>query len=189
MPELNRIETNDQGYLSALSGRDVIPPARNTTHSEIDVFNHPWGASQITEPSRFKYSIHFNADTPDWIPNVVENLNKFLSYEENWDSYGAERIEFDSTIFILEMLRELVDMDIPEPSVVPASDGCIQMEWHIKDTNFEIKMMPNRDTEYSFDDVRDDFEDKEDVFIFNRTQLPGDFIDCINDFLTCVSTR
>lgn len=184
MPELNRIEN----YPSALSGNEIIPPARNITLSETDSFNQPWSVSSI-KPKKNEYRVRFEADTPAWIHKVVSKLNEFLNYEEDWDSYGAELIDFNSSVFVLEMLRELVDMDIPEPSIVPSSDGGIQLEWHIKDTSLELKMMPNRDVEYYFDDDRDEFEEKEDEFVFNRTQLPGDFIDCVNGFLICISNR
>ncbi len=189
MEPLKKIENSNQHYPSALTGNEITQASPYAPCTETDNFDQPWGTINIFAKKQIVYRIRIGSEVPDWIHNVIAKLNEFLTLEENWDSYGAEKIDVNSTIFVFEMLTELIKIDITEPFIFPSNDGGIQMEWHKADVDFEIKINPDRNVEFLFDDDRNEFNSIEEEFVFIRSMLPTNFTQTVENFLSCVNNR
>jgi len=172
-------------YTDSLSSSEVLTSPGSGVATEADSFNEEWSISRQTQ-TKTVYRITFEGEHPAWIDAVMLKLNELLDLPHNWDTYGADRINVNSTIFIFEMLVELISKGIPQPAIVPITEGGVQMEWHINGANLEISMQPDRATEYYIYHDQNVYEEKEDEFNFNRIRLPSDFNECIDTFLGCI---
>ena len=80
-------------------------------------------------------------------PNFSKKLDMIKSLDTNWDSYGglSPNIETISLVYtvIEHIYNEMVSEDkkLPEPDISPGGDGSIQIEWTIKDTDLELKIL------------------------------------------------
>jgi len=66
---------------------------------------------------------------------IRDSMAYLLNLEEGWDSYGAKKI---SLVAIAEAGRLLEQLDLPEPQIVPCSDGGVQLEWHQNGLDIEL---------------------------------------------------
>jgi len=78
-------------------------------------------------------------DVPAWLTPAVQSLLDLLRLPQNWDGYGAAQIQEQLAQKALMVLVEVMENDAPAPSVVPLSDGGIQVEWHRRARNLEIE--------------------------------------------------
>jgi hypothetical protein len=79
------------------------------------------------------------AALPAWLLPTICALEDLLHLPGNWDGYGAVRIKEQIAENALLVLVEIMEDDAPVPSVVPLSDGGIQVEWHRRGRNLEIE--------------------------------------------------
>lgn len=77
-------------------------------------------------------------------------VRDFADLEENWDSYGAVCIAYDTITRALELVDRLAiilsghNKNIQEPFVTPCPDGGIQFEWDNDGRELEIVVSPDR---------------------------------------------
>ncbi len=81
---------------------------------------------------------------PAWLVSARESLMELLQLPPNWDGYGAAPIDQRLAQSALKVLGNVMDEDAPPPSVVPLSDGGIQVEWHRRGRNLEIEFPADR---------------------------------------------
>lgn len=73
----------------------------------------------------------------------VQKLAELAQLPNNWDSYGAERITFEVHQEALRFYDMLVAFGVPEPFIVPCSDGAIAFEWDTGETTeISVKVGP-----------------------------------------------
>lgn len=184
------INDDKYSYRGVLSQNRIIPSSGSSVASESDSFQQHWSVPRITgNSSEVVYKVAFGEGTPEWVENIRIKLNELLNLPDDWDSYGAKKVDVNSTIFVFELLTTLIERDVPEPSIVPTVEGGIQLEWHIKDINFEVEINPDRNTSYYFEDKRKEHELLEDEFVFYRSNLPESFIHCLDVFIDSLSER
>ncbi len=75
---------------------------------------------------------------PDWVPPTIEAFERIRSLSANWDSYGSKSIDGELIREALSTLGAVMQVDSPAPSVVPLSDGGLQIEWHRRQQDLEI---------------------------------------------------
>lgn len=88
-----------------------------------------------------KFSNFYNAfSSPErkWQIEVQNRLLKYAKMQEGWDSYGAPSVGWDTCMFVLNVLNDVMSPRTPVPQVVPSSVGGIQLEWHVKDIDLEL---------------------------------------------------
>lgn len=86
---------------------------------------------------------------PAW---VEPTMSAFIGVEmlpDNWDSYGARKINRDLISQSLSVLEQIMQATSPAPSVVPLGDGGLQLEWHRKQQDLEI-VFPSDDSPQFF---------------------------------------
>ncbi len=77
-----------------------------------------------------------------WFRNVKTRLQRFLSYEANWNGYGEQPISRQAVKRSLIVLHR-VALGGPEPAVVPVFDGGIQIEWYYDGMEIEVEIPPS----------------------------------------------
>ena len=93
-------------------------------------------------PVHREHSFCFNVNddnTPAWMASVTERLNKLLSLPKNWDSYGAQPITRDAVDRVVAVLDSLASSSTPTPSVGPTPEGGVQIEWHERGIDLELR--------------------------------------------------
>lgn len=75
---------------------------------------------------------------PDWVRPTVAAFIGIENLVDNWDSYGGKAINRDLINQSLFMLGMVMQPNSPAPSVVPMSDGGLQIEWHRRQQDLEI---------------------------------------------------
>jgi hypothetical protein len=84
-------------------------------------------------------SLVCDPEVPAWLITTVQSLLDLLHLPRNWDGYGAVQLQEQIVQKALMVLVEVMENDAPTPSVVPLSDGGIQVEWHRRGRNLEIE--------------------------------------------------
>jgi hypothetical protein len=77
---------------------------------------------------------------PDWLGEVISDLRKISTLEQNWDSYGGRPISHKAILKATEILSLCIANDTPAPWVVATSLGGIQFEWHTEGEDLEIEI-------------------------------------------------
>jgi hypothetical protein len=95
-----------------------------------------------------------SAAQPAWVAPTTEALRKLSLLGDNWDTYGAPRIDSMTLGSALGLLRVLMQNDTPAPSVVPTSRGGVQLEWHVKGIDLEVEFLTPTDLHVIFEDQR-----------------------------------
>jgi len=98
---------------------------------------------------RFEDSAETDAGSVDetarfsWVERVIGEILRLQKLPENWDSYGALRIDDQAAVIACYLIRKAAKRaNIPEPTVVPTSIGGIQLEWHTSGIDFELEVLP-----------------------------------------------
>src|SRR5665213_3489976 len=80
--------------------------------------------------------------SPDrkWQVEVQGQLLQFAKMSPGWDSYDAPQVTWDAGMFALSILNDIMRPRTPIPQVVPASVGGVQLEWHEKGIDLEIRV-------------------------------------------------
>ncbi len=74
--------------------------------------------------------------------------------QPGWDSYGAPRIGWDTGMFALSILNDVMRTRTPIPQVVPSGAGGVQIEWHQKGVDLELHITAPYECELWFQDHR-----------------------------------
>lgn len=100
---------------------------------------------------------------PEWLLITLEKIQELASLGDNWDSYGACKINQKTLIKTIVVMFELLDQDCPAPSVIPIPDGNVQLEWHQKGVDIELEIHSHGLAHYYLYDL-DTEEELEGVF-------------------------
>lgn len=120
---------------AALSAGETLPALFGEwTHESRPVITVKWGSRTTS--------------VPDWFLDLAVQSFDLLRLPQNWDSYGAPRIEPAAVEDALSLLADLVQVDMPLPSIVPTAHGGVQVEWHSKEFDFEIELAKGQPAEY-----------------------------------------
>ena len=89
---------------------------------------------------------------PDWWESAFQRISALLELPENWDSYGARRIDRNLAYDAVSILQDVAHPDIPEPSIVPTVRGGIQFEWHSNNIDLEFEVVAPTSIIASYED-------------------------------------
>lgn len=78
------------------------------------------------------------AETPAWFNAVVDQLSELVALPDNWDSYGAARVDWKVVVQSLQWLGEFLPSAMPAPAVIPTNRGTVQFEWHRNGVDLEV---------------------------------------------------
>lgn len=92
---------------------------------------------------------------PEWLKQFAERLQALAGLPENWDSYGARRVDVASILATLNVLLVTMRDGVPAPSIVPTPRGGLQIEWHTRGIDLEIDTTDASQIRVSFFDQRE----------------------------------
>lgn len=77
---------------------------------------------------------------PEWLYPVLDKLQQLSKLGDNWDSYHAQPVS-DSAIFAaLVVMAHVLKDGSTAPTIVPISEGGVQMEWYGNGEELEIRV-------------------------------------------------
>ena len=83
--------------------------------------------------------VQTTSTSPVWTEWLFERLDHLLSLQPGWDSYRAEAIAFDAAVALIRLVADYCDNRTLRPSVVPTTQGGLQIEWHTPLCELEIE--------------------------------------------------
>jgi hypothetical protein len=87
-----------------------------------------------------------------WQIEVQNHLLKYVKMPPGWDSYGAPVVGWDTGMFALSVLNDVMRPRTPIPQVVPSAAGGVQLEWHQKGIDLELHIAGPYECELWFQD-------------------------------------
>jgi hypothetical protein len=88
----------------------------------------------------------------DWRGKAVAILHSLRVLKKNWNSYGARPIDPAILSAAEDFLNRLSSLDLLSPSIVPTTQGGVQLEWHDRGVDLEIELLSPDKYRLSFDD-------------------------------------
>lgn len=82
---------------------------------------------------------------PAWMATVVARLETLLALPEGWDGYNAKTPEIWHALEAFGFLERVMTETTARPSIVPLTDGGIQIEWHRGDLDIEATFTAGAD--------------------------------------------
>ena len=125
-------------------------------------------------------TIRVSGQVPDWFHAARRTMVELLGLPENWDSYGAQPVKPESVLFALEFLLSTTNEKVPEPSIVPISNGGLQIEWHTHGLDLEVEFEPTGHGHVTYEN-RDQGTEWEDELPHARGYLPDELVECLRE--------
>jgi len=97
-------------------------------------------------------AMDMTVEEPPWKHPLVLDLARALELVEGWDSYSAPRVANKAVNLALHLLEVAAPRDAPTPTVVPTTEGGIQLEWHCAGIDLELEVSPVEPPQFSFRD-------------------------------------
>lgn len=95
---------------------------------------------------------------PAWMRPAVQALATLATLRGDWSSHGSRPIDKLSIWNALQLLGSIMDPRTVPPSVVPTSQGGVQLEWHIGGIDLEIEIESSGRCEFVFSQGREEIE-------------------------------
>ncbi len=108
---------------------------------------------------------------PDWLGSAKAKLAEFGRLEPGWNSYEAKSISAVARTAAYDLLRQLASTRTPRPTLVPTSDGLVQIEWHTRGVDLEIRVLSSTKISISFEDSRGALSPIEGEFQYDMEKL------------------
>jgi len=87
------------------------------------------------------YRVVVPQNDSSWVRILEERLNELTSLPTGWDGYRGKPVSFQCAYFVANMLERLYQPNVPAPSLVPGSDGSLQVEWHRNMFDVELDVL------------------------------------------------
>lgn len=136
--------------------------------SGSSAFNAPSTSSEISSIVSRDTRHIVPASDAGWHRVVIRRLNHLTRLAIGWDGYKGQPVAFDNANFALRLLESVCDSNTTCPQLVPGPSGDLQIEWHSKGIDIEVRVHePNKVTAWRCSD---------------STDLDGEEIKLRNDF-------
>lgn len=76
-----------------------------------------------------------------WSERVMSKLGELVNLPIGWDGYRGRGVEFSIAYFAANLLQNIYVPGAPCPSLVPGSDGSVQIEWHSHGLDIELDIL------------------------------------------------
>ena len=97
-----------------------------------------------------------------WNEALRKRFDHICSLPFGWDGYRGQPVSFSCANFAASVLERLYIDGFPLPSLVPGSDGTLQIEWHKHQLDIELDILgPNKVMAYRNDDITGEDEEIE----------------------------
>lgn len=124
-----------------------------------------WGTGVMSSPKA------------DWARDLLAKVDEFGRLSPGWDgaaspSIGGEVLEVARQV----LLKAACSDEMPRPHVAPVPGGGIQVEWHLRDTELELEILPSLEVSYlrTVGEVED-----QGVVRVERMKAVGELVQCL----------
>lgn len=76
-----------------------------------------------------------------WVNSLENRLNELTSLPRGWNGYRSVPVSFSCASFAAKLLERICTEGLPPPSLVPGTDGTLQIEWHRNGYDVEIDVL------------------------------------------------
>lgn len=98
------------------------------------------------------HRIRVEGDRSAWNASLSKRFDQICKLEQGWDGYKGQPVSFACAHFAATILEHLYTDGLPAPSLVPGSDGTMQIEWHRNQYDIELDVLaPNKVAAYRND--------------------------------------
>lgn len=104
-------------------------PRREVGHLRLVSTNDLWGGTSQS------------VDEANWFAELNEQLRLLKALPEGWDGYCGLPVSEQVAVFTRQMLERIYFDGLPHPSLVPGSDGSLQVEWHQNGLDIELDVL------------------------------------------------
>jgi len=91
-------------------------------------------------PSSRRVTLNRHSEN-EWTKALVGKFNELTALNPGWDGYAGRPVSYTCASFAAKLLERLYDEALPPPSLVPGSDGTLQVEWHINQYDVEVDII------------------------------------------------
>ncbi len=102
-------------------------------------------------------------DIPEWWVSAIQRIVYLIDLPENWDSYGARKIDTEIAYYSVQILQQISIPGIPMPSIVPTVRGNLQFEWHVYGIDLEFEVVSPIKISVAYEDARSGTEWEKDL--------------------------
>lgn len=117
------------------------PDMPSETQSPVTVGK--WIRSELVLQSGSSITVDARELEPGWLYPLLKQLQELLQLGRNWDSYGGCPIEPKAVEVALRIAGDVLSAEASPPTVVPTSQGGVQLEWHANGIDLEIAVSPS----------------------------------------------
>lgn len=78
-----------------------------------------------------------------WLGSSEGRLDHLMGLPEDWDGYGSVPISEETRTAVIKLLYNVLSPNDALPSLVPGSDGAVNVEWHRPGLTFEVEVEPS----------------------------------------------
>ena len=108
---------------------------------------------------------------PSWEQRTLSQLASIVLLQKDWDSYGASVIDTSKVQQTFGLLHSVMDDQTPAPTLVPMTNGSIQLEWHVFDIDLEVELLPDTRIAVYYEDHLGRLETFDEVLHYDVTPL------------------
>ena len=111
--------------------------------------------------------------SPLWEHEALSQLASIVLLQKDWDSYGADPVEWARVQQAFGLLHSVMDNRTPPPVLVPMTNGSIQLEWHVLDIDLEVELLSDTSIAVWYKDRLGRLEPFDEVLHYDVTPLAG----------------
>lgn len=101
--------------------------------------NNETSVSAFTRPAQ---RVRLNGyPCSSWNQALASRFDSLTKLAAGWDGYAGQPVSFGCAQFAAQLLERLCDDAVPPPSLVPGSDGTLQLEWHRNGYDIEVDIL------------------------------------------------
>ncbi|MFN0274268.1 MAG: hypothetical protein ACKVPJ_00860 [Chitinophagales bacterium] len=135
-----QITLNDDSFFLLKPLNAIKPSISNCRTIQSTQNSEPAG---ITITDLFSQETILHLQYMNKFEDVKKQLKKYLSYEDRWDGYKANRFSKEQVMFFEILVEQIAslhnNLNIEEISSTPSSDGAINLELTISNKEIQIK--------------------------------------------------
>lgn len=94
-----------------------------------------------------------SAPQPTWLRDANHKLAEIAMLPLNWDSYGGRPLAPAMHLAAARLIAQIAELGLPMPAIVPTSDGSVQLEWHERGIDLELRLRSQSVYELHFEDA------------------------------------
>lgn len=96
--------------------------------------------SLISDTGVRQISLQVSQPAAAWIRSALAKIEDLTALAPGWDGYNGKIIDATVAVQAVRFVLDHAYPSLPEPAIVPTSEGGIQIEWHRGGIDFEVSI-------------------------------------------------